>query len=53
MQVANGLMDISTTNMVSCSLVLPTIDVYFAAVAEALGNQVVYTTVRPAACGGI
>jgi hypothetical protein len=62
MQVVNGLRTIAATgdlsqvatiNTVRCGQVLPAIDVYFAAVAEALGQTGAYAAIRPAACGGV
>ncbi|KAF4633883.1 hypothetical protein G7Y89_g4227 [Cudoniella acicularis] len=47
-----NLADIATINANRCANVLPAIDVYFAAVAQATGAQGVYQAIRPAACGG-
>jgi hypothetical protein len=60
-KVVDGLQDISTTgnladvaiiNKNRCKNVLPAIDVYFKAVAEATGQSEFVPAVRPAACGG-
>lgn len=60
MQIVNGLTDMANTrnlvqlakiNDVRRAQVSLAIDAYLVAVIQALGNPVVFTTMRPAACG--
>ncbi|KAE8450698.1 hypothetical protein EG329_006043 [Mollisiaceae sp. DMI_Dod_QoI] len=48
-----NLDDIANINSGRCATVLPAIDVYFAAVAQALGTTGQLVAIRPLACGGI
>jgi hypothetical protein len=53
MSVTGNVADVITINTVRCSQVLPAIDQYFIAVAEATGQATFAPAIRPAACGGI
>jgi hypothetical protein len=48
-----NLADVQAINNVRCSQVLPAIDQYFIAVAQALGQTTFAPAIRPAACGGV
>ncbi|KAF8865897.1 hypothetical protein BDZ45DRAFT_784177 [Acephala macrosclerotiorum] len=53
MSVTGNLADVATINAIRCSVVLPAIDAYSLAVAQALGAAEVVPASRPAACGGL
>lgn len=53
MSMTGNLAEVAAINIGRCANVLPAIDVYFLAVAQVTGSQVVYQAIRPAASGGV